>query len=356
MSRHELVEAGTVTTGGGPSRRKIAIISEGWGTSGYYSREVLSRDGPKVFREGTLMYLDHPSRTESLDRPERSVKDLAAKIATTPFMEGNTLVAEAEIFPVWRETIDALADTIGLSIRAYGEAEFGEAEGRQGNIVQRLDDSASVDFVTEAGRGGKVMELIESARKTVEERINPYLSESYIAALVESHVKQTTHKENAVNDSERITALEARIAELTSRLDEVNTRLVEETARADRGEDALARVGAERVVREAVEAIEGLPDRAYDRAAQAAMRDKLPLIEGTSRVDLERLKDRARKAAEDERDYLQESTGGTGKVKGVGSTTFTETGRNDETIAALEESFRGLGLSDEAAKIAAGGR
>lgn len=354
--RHELVEAGTVTTGGSPSRRKIAIISEGWGSSGYYSREILSRDGPKVFREGTLMYLDHPSRTEAMDRPERSVKDLAAKIATTPFMEGNTLVAEAEIFPVWRETIDALADTIGLSIRAYGEAEFGEAEGRQGNIVQRLDDSASVDFVTEAGRGGRVMELIESARRSAD-MVNPFLDKAYLAALVESRVQETTHKENTVNEAERITALEAKVAELTGSLEEAKTRLVAETARADRGEDALARVGAEKVVRESVKSIEGLPDRAYDRAVQAALRDKLPMIEGTNRVDLERLKERGRKSAEEERDYLQESTGGTGRVTGLGgSTTFSEAGNSDETIAALEESFKGLGLSDEAAKIAAGGR
>lgn len=414
--RNEFLEVGAVSaSGGSSSRRRIVIISAGWGSSGYYSREVLARDGPRVFREGTLMYLDHPSRTEEMDRPERSVKDLAAKISTVPHMEGNDLVAEAEIFPVWRETIDALAETIGLSIRAYGESEWGEAEGRQGTIVLRLDEAASVDFVTEAGRGGRVMELIESARTrsgrglqearnaghwfeamihrqftaeadrlfgdghlTREERIalsaaigdgltafnasveanapglyrrDPFAELEPIGVELDEGVKENTVR----TDAERITALEAQVTDLTERLTAATETAVKEAARADRGEDALTRVGAERVVREAVEAIEGLPDRAYDRAVQAAMRDRLPLIEGTAKVDLERLRERARKAAEDERDYLLESTGGNGKVTGLGGSTFTESADRD-TQARLVESFKGLGMSEDAAKIAAGGR
>jgi hypothetical protein len=355
----ELREVGSVSSASGATRRRITIISAGWGSSGYYSKEVLARCGPKAFKEGTLMYLDHPSRSEEINRPERSVKDLAGKICRTPWMEGNNLVSEAEIFPVWRETIDALADTIGLSIRATGDAEFGEAEGRQGQIVESLDDGLSVDFVTEAGRGGKVHELIESAHRKAEQRVSIFVEGEGWQTLDGQPVDlKETHKETStVNDAEKIAALEARVAELNRTLEEARTELSRETARADRSEDALTRIGAERVVREAVEAIEGLPERAYDRAVQAAMRDKLPLIEGTSKVDLERLKERGRKAAEDERDYLLESTGGNGRVTGLGGgTTFTETDTDRDTNDALVESFKGLGLDEEAAKIAAGGR
>jgi hypothetical protein len=156
--------AGAVSAGATGSRRKITIIDSGWGSSGYYSRQLLEQYGPRAFPAGTHMYLDHPTRTEESDRPERSVRDLAARIATTPRMEGNALVAEADIFPVWQPTIDALADDIGLSVRAMGQTEHGDAEGRSGPIVKTLDEGLSVDFVTKAGRGGKVGQLVESAR------------------------------------------------------------------------------------------------------------------------------------------------------------------------------------------------
>ena len=150
---------------GQPSRRHVTIISKGWGSSGYYSRDLLERDGPRIFGPGTQMYLNHPSRTEEVDRPERDVRDLAATLATTPRMQGNDLVAEADILPHQRELIDSIAPHIGLSIRAAGETELGEAEGREGPIVKSLDEGISVDFVTKAGRGGSVGALIESARE-----------------------------------------------------------------------------------------------------------------------------------------------------------------------------------------------
>jgi hypothetical protein len=61
----------------------LKIIDAGWGSSGYYSADVLKRDGPKVFTSGLHMYLDHPSVTEEADRPERSVKDLAGERGTS---------------------------------------------------------------------------------------------------------------------------------------------------------------------------------------------------------------------------------------------------------------------------------
>lgn len=173
----ELRETGTVATAAaGGSRRQITIIAAGWGSSGYYSRDLLESDGPAAFPEGLHMYLDHPSRSEEADRPERSVKDLAARIASTPRMVDGELVAEAEIFAHWAPVIDALADDIGLSIRAHGTSEAGEAEGRQGPIITAITEGISVDFVTRAGAGGKIGELIESARDslTLEEAADLY--------------------------------------------------------------------------------------------------------------------------------------------------------------------------------------
>jgi hypothetical protein len=152
-------------------RREVVLIRAGWGSSGYYSEDVLKRDGPKVFPVGTKMYLDHPSVSEEADRPERSVKDLAAVITSTPRMAGIDLVAECELVEHWAPVINNLAERgmVDLSIRAYGVEEYGEAAGKAGPIIQELLEGISVDFVTEGGAGGKVGKLIEEARRKSED-------------------------------------------------------------------------------------------------------------------------------------------------------------------------------------------
>jgi hypothetical protein len=95
-----VVEAstGTLTSSGGRRYRARLIEGDRWGSSGYYPRRVLERDGPKAWPIGTLMYLDHPTAAEEAERPERSVKDLSAKVITTPVYESDGLYADIEVF------------------------------------------------------------------------------------------------------------------------------------------------------------------------------------------------------------------------------------------------------------------
>lgn len=164
MPRIDLDERGTGLRLGEAdgTRRRILIITPGAGTSGYYPAEVLERDGPKVITAGTQMFLDHPGRAEERDRPERSVRDLAAVLETDAFWDpqgsdGPGLYATARVIPTMAGIIDGLAEHIGVSIRGYGESD------RDGTITA-LTAVESVDFVTRAGRGGKVLELLEAAR------------------------------------------------------------------------------------------------------------------------------------------------------------------------------------------------
>lgn len=147
-------------------RREVTIIKEGWGSSGYYSGDVLKEFGPKAFPAGTRMFLDHPTLREEAERPERSVKDWVGKLATTPRLAGIDLISEAEIFDHWKPVIDSIAEDVGLSIVAPGYTEAGSAGGKEGPIIKEIysDPLNSVDFVTEAGAGGAVGQLIESAR------------------------------------------------------------------------------------------------------------------------------------------------------------------------------------------------
>ena len=163
---------GKVTKAGATGRtRMIQLIDVGWGSSGYYSAETLqAAASERVFPAGTHMYLDHPTATEAEERPERSVKDLAAVLASDAVYVDGALVGEATIFAPYREPINEMASSIGVSIRASAEVtDGGTAEGRRGRIIERLVPavSNSVDFVTHAGRGGKVLEVLESARVAV---------------------------------------------------------------------------------------------------------------------------------------------------------------------------------------------
>lgn len=157
-------------------RMRIQIASPGWGSTGFYSEAVLKQAAADaVFHKDLPLYIDHQTISESQDRihGERSVKDLAARFAEDARWDGHGLVAEVEVTnPVHRPVLAEMADHIGVSIRAVGQAEMGEAEGREGLIVQSIDRALSVDFVAEAGRGGKVLALLESKRAELAEARN----------------------------------------------------------------------------------------------------------------------------------------------------------------------------------------
>jgi hypothetical protein len=149
-------------------RLQIGLITPGWGSSGYYSDKVLENAAAaKVFPAGTQMFLDHPGEAERYDRPERSVKDLAAVLTEDATWDpSNGLVGEAQVFGPWVEllTDEAFAAAVGVSIRASADTTVGEAEGRKGTIITELVEAKSVDFVTKAGRGGRILAVLESAR------------------------------------------------------------------------------------------------------------------------------------------------------------------------------------------------
>lgn len=148
-------------------RLPIQFISPGWGSSGYYSPEVIAEAAEtKFIPAGTHMYADHPTDNEDVERPGRSIKDLMAVVVEDAYLspEG-ALVGEADVVPAWRPLLETVRAHIGVSIRGSAtDIVEGEADGRRGRIVEGLmAPCTSVDFVTRAGRGGKVLAVMESA-------------------------------------------------------------------------------------------------------------------------------------------------------------------------------------------------
>lgn len=158
-----ITETGGTIAPMGPtgSRVRLRVIDAGIGSSGIYPASTIEAAAPLV-APGTPIYADHPTVSEGYERPERSVRDLVG------FIEGNgryiteshSIEAEASILPKWREPLAAMHQHVGMSIRAAADVE--EREGKR--VIQRITSIESVDLVTKAGRGGKVIELLESAR------------------------------------------------------------------------------------------------------------------------------------------------------------------------------------------------
>lgn len=159
----KLTEAGTTKAQG---RMQIVCLTPGWGSSGYYSPAVCEAAAPLV-AAGTQMFLDHPSESQRHDRPERSVRDIAAVVTEDAHWDADeqAIVTECQVVGAYRDLIEDLAPFIGLSITGSAvDVVEGEAEGKRGRIIEGLAAIDSVDFVTRAGRGGRVAQILESAR------------------------------------------------------------------------------------------------------------------------------------------------------------------------------------------------
>jgi len=298
----------------------VKIIQPGWGTSGYYSPEVLQRDGSRVFRAGTHMYWNHQTPREAAERPEGDLRDLAGVLISDAVWRdgpaGPGLYADAKVFGQYRNVLSEIAPHIGVSIRGAGRAEEGERDGRRGKLISELTAAHSVDFVTKAGAGGKVLELFEAARAP-------------------QNTRQETNMEEQVGNE--------RLAELESE----NARLRDALAHREAG-DLLARQ---------LDAAK-LPDAARQRLSESLM-EQLPISGGT--LDAEAYRARVAEAIEKERAYIASLMPADKeqkpKIVGMGATDYV---KPSPLFESFREMYRKLGKDDaeaeRLAKIAAQGR
>jgi len=295
----------------------ILIASEGWGSYGYYPREVLERDGPAVWPKGTHMYWDHPTETEKRDRPERSLKDLAAVTESDPVWKdsgpaGPGLYATSKVRTEFQPAVNELAPHIGVSLRAFGSTKFGEKEGRKGPIIEKLVPTPhnSIDFVTLPGRGGKVVQLFESAREGKSGEGHP--------------------TEDNMKDIQELRESHARLQE------------------------ALVLRDARDFVSESLRSVK-LPDITKGRLAKT-LAENPPTKDG--KLDTEAFGSAITEAVKAEANYLAEVAGlGTPRDFGLSGSAGDNPPKIEDVEKELEESFRSTwGLSEKQAKQAVIGR
>lgn len=149
---------------------EIKLIAPGKGSSAFYPAEVLKRDGPKVFKANTHVYVNHPTMAEEAQRPEGDVKNLAGVLTTDAVYheshpKGEGLYARMKVFADHGQMVEEKAAHVGMSIRASGIAEASRKhEGLP--VLKELTRAESVDVVTRAGAGGMI--LTEAAKPGIQ--------------------------------------------------------------------------------------------------------------------------------------------------------------------------------------------
>lgn len=165
MSKNILVKEAQLSEAGSKGKWRAKLIEGNKrGSSAFYPADVLERDGSRAFPSGTKIFFDHPGLEEQWDRPERSVRDLVGVTTTEALYESDGLYADVSIFASYQELVQEMAEHTGLSIRANGIVEEEEMDGEFVPVLKALTSGQSVDIVTEAGAGGKLVGLLESAR------------------------------------------------------------------------------------------------------------------------------------------------------------------------------------------------
>ncbi|MFA5322347.1 MAG: hypothetical protein WC373_06695 [Smithella sp.] len=149
----------------------LQIIRPGWGNThdnNFYPKETLAKDANKFV--GVKMYeTDHREDEKSTRTWVSTVKEIKG------FTDDGAPIARVAVHdPGFAQRIRNLQaagilDKMECSILGSGKVRRNfEADGRKGNMVEALTSVSSVDWVTRAGAGGKVLNLEESASEIVE--------------------------------------------------------------------------------------------------------------------------------------------------------------------------------------------
>lgn len=148
---------------------KVTIIRPGFNTSKgrYYTPQALRESADRFV--GAKCYVNHATKAENAARPEGSVHDWVANVTKTAIESDGRMSGVVKVHDkTFKEKLAGLKEAnllphMGMSIRAAGMQEAAMIEGQRTMQVNSLDYIKSLDFVTEAGAGGQVHEMAESA-------------------------------------------------------------------------------------------------------------------------------------------------------------------------------------------------
>ncbi len=147
---------------------EVTIIKPGWSENDrYYGRDVLKQSLPLF--EGSLAFINHPTKTELRERPGRDIRDLAGYYESVSQDSDGSIKARLHLLgdngtklrPLIKEATRK-PGLVGISINAIGQTKAGYADGRRGNVVESIVSIHSSDIVTRPAAGGTFERLVAS--------------------------------------------------------------------------------------------------------------------------------------------------------------------------------------------------
>ena len=294
----------------------IKVIGSGWGSSGYYSKDVLERDIPSAFPPGTFMMWNHPTATEEAERPEGDLSNLAAILTSAPKWQesgkqGPGVYADAKVFGGYKEAIDEIGEHIGVSIRGRGRSSMGEADGREGRIIDEVTDGLSVDFVTSPGAGGAITQVFEAAPNN-------------------EPLPDVTDAATEADDSNQENDMEDELKEAKDQLKEAVATVADLTAENAKLQERLLLQEAAGFVTSALLDVD-LPVMTRERIAKG-LRTNPPIADG--KIDEAAYKTAIETAVTEAQTEIAAITGSNGKIVGQGIAVGGKEGPN------LEEAYK----------------
>ena len=314
---------------------RVRVISPGQGSSAYYKEDQLARDGSAFTRHwdeagggwvGGMVYIDHPSKSDRKERPERSLHDLLGPVVGTPTFDKNGpkgpgLYSEFKVAPHWRPFVEGLAEDIGVSLMASGSAYEETIGGKKTKVVEKFNPGAGFDLVTRSGRGGRMVPLFEAATEAANTRVSDWMrnsefmendgrsEEERFMDFLETEPKGEGDKMELIEAQAKLIEAEGTVVTLTG----ANETLTKENAKLA---EALALRDAKGIIAEAVnDKKHELPDVTKTRLIESLTKSA-PMKEG--KLDEEALKTLIESAVKDAKEYIESLTKTKPGVVGMG--------------------------------------
>lgn len=191
----------------------------------HYPQNTIREAAPSF--SGLKMYINHPTKSEDRERPERDLRDWAGTIVESRYEDGKA-IAKVAIHDNWlRERVaDPVArEHIGLSINTSGKISYGNINGQEMQIVEKIilerrNGSASVDWVTEAGARGRVSRLLKENKGVNKMEISEATFEDLqkenpqLVSSITDHVKKSLKEGEAKEEGKDLVEANKKVAEL----------------------------------------------------------------------------------------------------------------------------------------------
>lgn len=307
---------------------KVVLIEAGtsFTKKRHYPRRTIQEAAPEF--AGLKMYLNHPTDREEYERPERSLDEWISTITEAWYEDGKAM---GLVHVHNKDFMDMLEDKVfmehvGISINASGRRHEAMISGEKMEIIDRIFAPRSVDWVTEAGARGRVLELVESIREKKETK---EIAEMNLKEFKEKHPDKFELIKKEISESMQ--------GEVQSKIDEAVKEAVEK-AKAPYLE-AEKRAARQKIEEKATKMIEGsgLPKKGIKTFCERFLRENPNLKE-------EDVEESVKKFVKSEAEHLKNL--GIGVKVGIDA---QHDGDNRESVdqevtADLEES---LGLNEK---------